>query len=245
MSDSLENQENSFDNLRETLIMAAIPHVAFTGWSMQTLTDAAQDAGIDPELAHILFPNVRVDLALGFHQWADQAFQSSINLEGMRVREKITHLVRRRLEVLEPHKEAVRTSIALFTIPIYAPQGMRAILETMDIIWNLAGDRAQDYNWYTKRMTLLGVYTSTLLYFLDDKSDNHEQTWRFLDRRIANVMEFEAFKTRMQKNELYSNLLFSPLRVLKHLKKPDLQAKDSPFNFPDDFPGHTSHRAYH
>ena len=67
---------------------------------------------------------------------------------------------------------------------------------TADRIWRLAGDTATDFNHYTKRITLGAVYSSTLLAWLDDKSEGLVESRAFLDRRIANVMSFEKWKAQ-------------------------------------------------
>lgn len=42
-------------------------------------------------------------------------------------------------------------------------------------------------NWYSKRTLLAGVYTSTELYMTQDKSQDFQETWKFLDRRLQDV----------------------------------------------------------
>jgi ubiquinone biosynthesis protein COQ9 len=56
-------------------------------------------------------------------------------------------------------------------------------------MWYAAGDQSTDFSFYTKRATLAGVYGATLLFWLDDRSDDAVETWAFLDRRIAGVMQ--------------------------------------------------------
>ena len=65
-----------------------------------------------------------------------------------------------------------------------------------DRIWRLAGDEATDFNHYSKRAILIGVYASTSLVFLDDDSAEMAETRAFLDRRIEDVMRFEKAKAR-------------------------------------------------
>ncbi len=43
-------------------------------------------------------------------------------------------------------------------------------------------------------MLLAGVYSATLLYWLDDDSEAQEATWRFLDQRIDEVMRIERLR---------------------------------------------------
>ena len=62
-------------------------------------------------------------------------------------------------------------------------------------MWYAAGDTSTDFNFYTKRATLAGVYSSTLLYWLNDRSPGGEATWGFLDRRIDDVMKIEKLKS--------------------------------------------------
>jgi ubiquinone biosynthesis protein COQ9 len=61
-------------------------------------------------------------------------------------------------------------------------------------MWRIAGDTATDFNHYSKRTILLGVYVSTVLVYLDDGSEDLSETRAFLDRRIDNVMQFEKVK---------------------------------------------------
>lgn len=64
----------------------------------------------------------------------------------------------------------------------------------MDTIWHAAGDTATDYNHYTKRTILLGVYAATMTVLLDDESDGQAETRAFLARRIDGIMRFEKAK---------------------------------------------------
>ena len=68
---------------------------------------------------------------------------------------------------------------------------------TVDLVWNMAGDMSTDHNIYTKRGLLSGVYTATLIHWLADKTEDHESTWAFLERRIENVLLFGKFTSRL------------------------------------------------
>jgi ubiquinone biosynthesis protein COQ9 len=61
-------------------------------------------------------------------------------------------------------------------------------------MWRIAGDRATDFNHYSKRAILMGVYGSTSLVYLDDTSEDLADTRAFLNRRIDDVMQFEKLK---------------------------------------------------
>src|SRR3546814_16617611 len=64
-------------------------------------------------------------------------------------------------------------------------------------MWYAAGDTATDWNFYSKRALLAAVYSSTLLYWLNDRSEGFVDTWGFLDRRIGDVMRIPRATARM------------------------------------------------
>ncbi len=221
-----DNEKSEHDHLREVrdeVVDAALDNVPFDGWSESTLQAAILQAKVDAGLARLAFPRGAIDLALGFHRKADRALGAELaatDLDAMRIRDRITHCVRRRIELITNHREAVRRGAALFALPIHAPDGARAIWETADLIWDHCGDTATDYNWYTKRAILSSVYSATVLFWLGDQDPAADATWEFLDRRIEGVMRFERVKAEMRKNPLARVAMWGPSQVLKLVRAP-------------------------
>ncbi|SLN29819.1 hypothetical protein PEL8287_01373 [Roseovarius litorisediminis] len=209
-------------DVKSKLLEAAKSHVPFDGWSETTFRAAQEDAGIEPGVAKAVCPRGAVDLALAFHEAGDAAMLERLeatDLSEMRFRDRVAFAVRARLEAVED-KELVRRGVTLFSLPPYAMDGAQAIWRTCDRIWVALGDSSNDVNWYTKRMTLSGVYSSTVLYWLGDTSPDHERTWEFLDRRIDDVMQIEKFKAQARENRLVSGLMAGPLAFLGRIKAP-------------------------
>jgi ubiquinone biosynthesis protein COQ9 len=182
----------SLDSLRDRLIQATLPHVVFDGWSARALHAGAADAGIDPATAQNTFPGGAAEAIEFFSREIDRRMLERLSAQdvaAMKVRERITLAVRTRLELLTPHREAVRRGVAFLALPRHAPLGLKCLYRTVDAIWYAAGDTATDYNFYSKRLLLAGVYSATLLYWLNDSSDDFAATWAFLDRRIAEVLK--------------------------------------------------------
>lgn len=215
----------------EKLLDAALIHVPFDGWSDETFNAAVAESGVEMALARAMCPRGAVDLAAAYHRRGDQRMVARLNeaeLAQMRFRDRIAAAVRFRIEAVED-KELVRRGMTLFALPQHAPEGTRLIWGTCDLIWRSLGDTSDDVNWYTKRMTLSGVYSSTLLYWLGDESEGFEATWAFLDRRIEDVMQFETLKARLRDNPALSRVLKGPLDVLGRIRAPQPRG---------DMPGH-------
>jgi ubiquinone biosynthesis protein COQ9 len=118
---------------------------------------------------------------------------------------------------MSPAREAVRTGLSILAMPLNVPLGLAAGWRSVDLMWRLAGDTATDYNHYTKRLILSGVYGSTLLVWLDDQSEGWTETASFLDRRLADVMRFEKWKANWRGNKLHRPSL---TRFLGRLRYP-------------------------
>lgn len=183
------------------IIEKALPLVAEGGWNQATLMAAAVDAGYKKTDVVRVFPNGAVDAVEAYARLTDAQMLEALshyNLETMKIRQKITSAVRLRLELQILHREAVKKAVSLHSQPFNYHRGVRSLYATVDAIWRGIGDTSTDYNFYTKRLTLAGVYSSTLLIWLDDNSVGQEVTWAFLDRRIEGVMKFETAKHKIK-----------------------------------------------
>jgi ubiquinone biosynthesis protein COQ9 len=204
----------------DAVILAALKHVPFDGWTVDALRRGAADAGMTDSDVDILFPDgpraaLRHWLALADRVMLEDL--ASTDLEGLRIRDRIALMVRTRLERWTPHREAVRRALALTAMPGFAEDNLRSGFATVDAMWRAAGDRATDFNFYTKRGLLAAVYSSTLLVWLDDRSDGCADTWAFLDRRIADVMKVPQVQARIKE---VASRLPNPLDLLKRFRRP-------------------------
>lgn len=182
----------TLEETREALLQAALPHVLFDGWTEATLRAAARDVDLTPEAAINAFPEGPHDLVEAFSHWADEEMLrglAALDLEEMRMRDRIATGVRLRLEALAPHREALRRSLSFLALPPNAPLATRLLWRTADVLWYAAGDKATDYNYYSKRLLLAGVVSATTLYWLEDNSEDFTDTWGFLERRIDEVLK--------------------------------------------------------
>ena len=149
-------------------MLTALPNVVFDGWSNSTFVAACREADISERKARLFCPRGALDLAIAFHKWGDDQFETAFTkkkISELKVREKIRKAVELRIKVASD-KEVVRRGVVLFALPIYAFEGSRLIWDTADLIWESIGDNSEDYNWYSKRAILSAVYAATVLYWL-------------------------------------------------------------------------------
>lgn len=185
---------------REALIVAALEDAVFEGWRWESVLASAARVGIGEDMARALFPGRLADVLDGLSDWADRSLLAAlaeVDPATLKVRERIRLGVMKRLEILTPHKEAMREAYSFWSSPLEVPRAARILWRTADRIWVWAGDTATDYNHYTKRGLLSGILAAVSLVWLNDSDPSHTRTLDFLDRRIENVLEAGRFLSRI------------------------------------------------
>ena len=189
--------DGTLDEIRLGLAPAIAANAGFDGWGDDARDLAADSAGVDRDVARLAFPGGAVDMIDAWFAAIDAAMLAKLpadRLAMMRVRARIAALVEARLAETAPNREALRRAMAILALPQNALRGVKLGWRAADVVWRAAGDTATDYNHYTKRTILAGVYAATLAVFLDDESDGHADTKAFLSRRIDGIMRFEKTK---------------------------------------------------
>ena len=194
-------QENR-DRLRERVVEASLPHIAFDGWTMAALCAGAVDAGLDENEARVLFPRgameaVEVHTALADRRMVEDV--SAIEPAPAGAAAIVRAALHARLERNASYREAIRRAAVRLSLPHNAPLALRSLYRTVDAIWLLADDRSTDFSYYTRRATLAGVYMAVLQVWLNDRSEGLEATWKFLDRRLEDVARLGKARARLKR----------------------------------------------
>lgn len=193
--------------LRPHLLKAALSHVIFDGWSDLTLSAAAFDLGLTPERAELAFPRKGKDLLFYFLEDINTQHRMAIqeeDLTDLKIRDKIATCLNMRFDLYSHHKEAIHRAVPLFALPSMLVQAAQANWNVADIIWTGIGDTSTDHNYYTKRLTLAGVYAAGLIYWLSDTSDHNADTRAFINRRLETVMTIEKIKVKGRRVKAYA-----------------------------------------
>ena len=206
----------AFEREGGAVLAALLGRAAFDGWTAAALAGAGKDAGVSDAMVAAAFPAGPADALRAWSMAADKTMLEAMahpDFAGLKIREKVAFAVRARLGVLRPHKEAARRAAATLALPIHAPLAADLAWKTADAIWRGLNDKSTDFNFYSKRGILTGVWLSTLTHWLGDDSDDEASTNAFLDARIDNVMQIEKLKGKIRE------LNIDPAKPLEWLAK--------------------------
>ena len=187
------------------LIRAMIQHVPFDGWSIKALEQAAIDIGFKQEenddtrrkIFRDLFKNGSIDFIDIFSELIDLEVKKKyekLDSKPERVPEKVKKVILIRLSLCQKYKEAIRSSIPITALPKNSKKSIGLLYRTCNSIWRIIGDKSTDFSFYTKRISLAAVYSSTLLFWLNDTSRDQEETSLFLDRRLSDISKIPKLK---------------------------------------------------
>ena len=192
--------------LRAALAPEIAANAAFDGWSDAARDLSADALGIDRDVAALAMDGGAPAMIDAWFAHVDAAMLAAFPPERvatLKIRERIAALVEARLDLLSPDREALRRALSILAMPQHLGVAARLGWRTADTIWRAAGDTATDYNHYTKRAILGGVYAATIAVFLNDDSEGLADTRAFLGRRIGGIMRFEKAKAGILSRAAY------------------------------------------
>jgi len=206
------------DKTRARILKALLPIAAFEGWNSKSLRQAVRIAKLPAGSQETYFPGGGMDAILFWSETCNaqiEVYFDGLNLDDMRIRDKVTQGVWAYIEALGTHEDAARRAMARLSMPDAVGRGPKHIWTTADTIWRAIGDTSTDINFYSKRAILSGVISSVFVKWLTDTDPDKQATRDFLEARIANVMSFEKAKFQF-KNARES--WTSPANVLGRLR---------------------------
>ncbi|XP_049819756.1 ubiquinone biosynthesis protein COQ9, mitochondrial isoform X1 [Aethina tumida] len=190
-----EPNDSYEDDVKEKILCASLKFVPELGWTKEALSAGAQTVGY-PGVAHGIFQSGGGDLVHYFQLSSNKKlvdilkkFQGEHANDPIPPAQFVERACKERLQMIVPYLQKWPQAIAIMSLPPNVPNALAALLTMVDDICYYAGDRSVDFNWYLRRIGIAGVYKATELYLIQDKSKDHEETWKFLNRRLIEAVQ--------------------------------------------------------
>ncbi|XP_024541711.1 ubiquinone biosynthesis protein COQ9, mitochondrial [Selaginella moellendorffii] len=191
--ESKKQKEKEEDDEKRRVLNAALTYVPTLGWTEAAIAAGARDVNLSPA---ILGAFHRKEAALveyfmdeSLDELTDAVEEQSEELEKLVLHERLAKVMRIRLEMQAPYISKWAQALSIQANPINLPVAMKQRAVLMDEIWHSVGDRSTDWDFYSKRAILGGVYTAAEVYMLTDYSPGFRDTWTFTERRIIDVID--------------------------------------------------------
>ena len=184
-------------SLKKNLMMKMLNQVPNLGWTWDALNEAAKTSkkvkNSNKEELQILFDNKISNIISSFNDKLDEDMYAIFNAERDKevgTTDTVKALILSRLKASENYKGIIKTSLFFMAQPRNAYVAFNQLRKTSNKIWEIAGDTSRGGTFYSKRLILSGVYSSTLAYWLAKENRSIGGSEDFLDRRLEDVKNF-------------------------------------------------------
>ena len=169
--------------------------VSIDGWSEDVLEKLVNKNINNSELAYY-YPNGYKDIlkfSLDEINYSLEKIISKTNIINLPLNKRIKKILMTRLEILNKDKKFFNKTFNHLILPQNTKILTKSLYKSVDTMWYLAGDNSTDFNFYTKRLILSGIYVSTLLIFFNK---NIEEAENNIDRSLKRISKIPKLKER-------------------------------------------------
>lgn len=191
-----EQEDPQVAAVKDRILEASLAFVPSHGWSRQSLAKGAESVNY-PTVTSGLFPRGGIEIVQFFHKQCNEQLVDYMKQEvGATAPADPAAFAQKAIEVrlrmLIPYMKQWPQAMALMTLPQNVTIALSNVLTISDNICYYAGDRSVDFNWYTRRIGLAGIYKMTELYMLQDASPDYARTWSFLEHRVQEGSKMDS-----------------------------------------------------
>ena len=139
---------------QEKLAKLFIEDVPKFGWSRETLLQCAKKQRISTSVLAKLFPSFEYDVLkfiIAQNNTQVEKNYNSFNNSRLKTRDKIKTILELKFDSNEYLKKALPEMLKFLLRPGNLLMSIKMLHENSDFIWNLAGDKSNDFSYYSKR----------------------------------------------------------------------------------------------
>jgi ubiquinone biosynthesis protein COQ9 len=192
-------QNNYLLKKRLEFLIYAKAHIQKNGLKQNTFKDVSNKYKLDLNETQLLFPEGNVDLikfALEQLNGELEDYCKKINLIRLPTHKRIKKVLLSKICLMNRDKFFYRTIFLNLLIPKRYFSLPKQLYNSVDQIWFIAGDSSVDFNFYTKRLILSGIYSRIMLFFFNN--DDQVGLERILDENLKRVAKIPKIKSKFK-----------------------------------------------
>ena len=177
---------------QDKLAKLFIQEVPKFGWSRETLLHCAKKQKLSTPNLALMFPSFEYDVLkylIAQNNSLVEKNYNSFNNSRLKTRDKIKTIMELKFDSNAYLKDALPEMLKFLLRPGNIFMSIKMLHQNSDFIWKLAGDKSNDFNYYSKRGLLSIVYLATLIYWLNDKSNKGIGTKNFISKSVDGIVD--------------------------------------------------------
>ena len=177
---------------QDKLAKLFVQEVPKFGWSRETLLHCAKKQKLSTPNLALMFPSFEYDVLkylIAQNNSLVEKNYNSFNNSRLKTRDKIKTIMELKFDSNAYLKDALPEMLKFLLRPGNIFMSIKMLHQNSDFIWKLAGDKSNDFNYYSKRGLLSMVYLATLIYWLNDKSNKGIGTKNFISKSVDGIVD--------------------------------------------------------
>ena len=169
------------------------------GLNKNSLENISKRYGLNINEIELLFPEGNIDLIKFTLEQLNKELEEyckKIDLIRLPVHKRIKKVLLSKISLMNKNKLFYRSIFLNLLIPKKNFSLSNQLYNSVDQIWFIAGDSSTDFNFYTKRLILSGIYSRVILFFFNN--NNHEELENILDESLKRVSKIPEIKSKLK-----------------------------------------------
>ena len=194
-----KSQNNYLLKKRLEVLKCAKIFVSEKGLTKNSLENISKRYGLDINETEILFPEGNIDLIKFTLEQLNKELEEyckKIDLRRLPGHKRIKKVLLSKIFLMNKNKLFYRNIFLNLLIPKKNCSLSSQLYNSVDQIWFIAGDSSTDFNFYTKRLILSGIYSRVILFFFNN--NNQEELENILDESLKRVSKIPEIKSKLK-----------------------------------------------
>ena len=168
-------------------------------WDEKSLSLISKKTNISANEINLLFPNAFFDLIIfsldQINIELERKFQT-YNILRFPLHLRIKKILMHKFNLMNKNKKFYNKIFFNLLLPSKNQFKLKQLYKSVDIIWYIAADNSTDFNFYTKRMILAGIYIRLMLFFFNN--NDLIKLEELLDKDLKRVLKIPKLKAKFK-----------------------------------------------
>jgi len=194
-----KSQNNYLQKKRLEVLKYAKIFISEKGLNKNSLENISKRYGLNINEIELLFPEGNIDLIKFTFEQLNKELEEyckKIDLIRLPVHKRIKKVLLSKISLMNKNKLFYRSIFLNLLIPKKNFSLSNQLYNSVDQIWFIAGDSSTDFNFYTKRLILSGIYSRVILFFFNN--NNQEELENILDESLKRVSKIPEIKSKLK-----------------------------------------------
>ena len=194
-----KSQNNYLLKKRQEVLRLAKGFVSENGLTKNCLENISKKYGLNTDETDLLFPQGNIDLIkFALEQLNNdlEVYCRQIDLIRLPIHKRIRKVLLSKISLMNKDKLFYRSIFLNLLIPKKNFSLSSQIYNSVDQLWFIAGDSSTDFNFYTKRLILSGIYSRVMLFFFNN--NNQKELENILDKSLKRVSKIPEIKSKIK-----------------------------------------------